>query len=44
MNVKAEVSDKAAAKGTAECRSMTGYAMAKGEYGEVVDPGEREEA
>src|SRR5260370_24875966 len=35
MSVKAELSDNVAtAKGTAECRAMTGYAMAKGEYGE----------
>jgi uncharacterized protein (TIGR00255 family) len=33
MSVKTTVEDKAVTKGTPECRSMTGYAMARGEYG-----------
>lgn len=32
MNVKTTVEDKAATKATPECRSMTGYAMVRGEH------------
>ncbi len=33
MSMKTTVEDKAATKGTPECRSMTGYAMVRGEHG-----------